>query len=107
MKEINLTYFLLMGLASWRICSLFMKESGPWGMFIKIRELFGIKHYEDGSVLSYRDNFFCKLFACCWCFSVWVGGAFALLYIFLPSVAIIIALPLALSTISIIVEERL
>jgi len=107
MKEINLTYFLLMGLASWRICSLFMKEQGPFDMFVKIRELFGIQHYDDGTVLSYKSNFFCDLFACCWCFSVWVGIFFAVLYVFLPYVAIFIALPFALSTIAIIIEERM
>lgn len=107
MKEINLTYFILIGLASWRLCSLLMREQGPLDLFVRIRELIGIKHYDDGSVLSYKNNFLCKLFECCWCLSVWVGIGFTLLYIFLPDVAIFFALPLALSTITILVEEQM
>lgn len=106
MKEINLTYFLLMGLATWRLTSMLMSEAGPFDIFVKFRELFGIRHYDDGSVLSYKTNFFCKLLQCVWCCSVWVGAGFAVLHFFLPTVAIYFALPFAFSTIAILLQEH-
>jgi len=106
MEELNLTYFILMALATWRLTSLMMRERGPFDIFVLVRKIVGIKHYDDGSVLSYKDDFFGRLFECTWCFSVWVGAFFTAGYIFLPEITIYFALALALSTITILVEEK-
>jgi len=107
MEELNLTYFILMGLAIWRLSSLLMKERGPFDLFVRVRKLIGVKHYDDGTPLSYKDNFFGNLFSCCWCLSVWIAFAYTAFYIFLPRYAIIFALPLSLSTVTILIEEKL
>ena len=107
MEELNLVYFILMALATWRMTSLLMKENGPFNMFVLIRRIVGIKHYDDGSVLSYKDNFFGRLFECSWCLSVWVGAGLTVAYIFLPEITIYFALALSLSTITILIEERM
>ena len=78
-----------MGLAIWRLSSLLMKERGPFDLFVRVRKLIGVKHYDDGTPLSYKDNFFGNLFSCCWCLSVWIAFAYTAFYIFLPRYAII------------------
>lgn len=66
-------------------------------MFVKLRELTGITHTEDGHVLSYGD--WTPLY-CVWCTSLWV----ALVLMFVP---LIVLLPLAVSAAAIIVHEKL
>lgn len=70
-------------MATWRISSLLVNEEGPLEIFVKLR-LFAA---------GYTD-----LFTCIWCFSVWLGAAFTLLYWYLPEAAFWVALPFALST---------
>lgn len=103
----NILEFILLGLACWRITSLFVKEDGPFKMFKRLRELTGVSHYDDGAVCEVPDKFLCELITCTWCLSVWVGAALVAAYIFLPSVAIYFALWLSLSTITIMVNEWL
>lgn len=102
----NIVDLVLLGLATWRLTSLFYSEEGPFGIFVKFREMLGIKHI-DGQPCIYPDRFWCKLFSCIWCLSVWVAFGMVVLYIFLPQVAIYFALWLSLSTITIMVNRWL
>jgi hypothetical protein len=58
------------GLATWRVSNMIVHEAGPFDMFVKFRELWGVKHYDDGTVESYPDG---VPVSCIWCTSVWVG----------------------------------
>lgn len=84
-------------LATWRITSLFVSESGPFFVFRKIRTLSGIAHDELGGVAMIPDTLFAQIVSCAWCCSVYVGAFWTLLYVLLPLIAPWLALPFALS----------
>lgn len=105
MNEINFITVVLLGLSTWRISSMLCYEEGPFGIFVKIREMAGIEHNDLNTPVVYPDRFFGKLFECIWCLSVWVSATFVVFYIFLPTLAIYFSLWLSLSTICIMVNE--
>lgn len=76
---------------------MLVAETGPGRIFVKLRELTGIEHTEDGHIFSYGD--WTPLY-CIWCTSVWV----AVVFMFVP---VVLLLPLALSGAAIIIQERL
>jgi len=102
----NIVYFLVLALATYRMTSLLYQEKGPFNLFGVIRKMFGVIHV-DKEPVGYPDTFGGNLFECFWCLSVWVGAGATLVYIFLPEISFYFALPLALSTISIIIEGGL
>lgn len=77
-------------LACWRITSLFIREDGPWHIFMHIRSL------------ARRAGSLGAAFECHWCLSVWVG---------LLCTVIVLAggwwslLPFALSAVAIVVDS--
>lgn len=79
---IDLLTLLILILATWRLSSLLVNEEGPFGMFLKLRLL----------IAPVTD-----LLTCIWCFSIWLGLTFTLLYWYSPAVTFWIALPFALS----------
>ncbi len=68
--------YLLVALAAWRASHLLMYEVGPWKLLTRFRALFGVVHNADGTVLGVPDG---SLFACFWCFSVWIGIAWTVI----------------------------
>ena len=96
---------LMLGLACWRLSSLFVNEKGPFDMFVRIRKMAGIEHTQDGIPFGWPNTFFGKLLECMWCFSVWVSAMLILAYIFLPKITMYFALWLALSTIAIVIND--
>lgn len=101
----TLTTFLILSLATWRIANMFVWESGPFNIFRKIRHLTGIAHEDDGTPFLIPDLFFAKLLSCVWCSSVWVGFGWFLLWLLLPDISVLCALPFAFSTGAIIVDK--
>jgi len=93
---------LLFGLATWRISSLLAAEAGPFDIFDKLRRLVGVT-YDEAGVLCCK-NVLATGVTCLWCNSVWVGAGLALLAWLWPE-AYWLALPLALSAITILVQE--
>ena len=91
------THIIVYILAVWRISSLFVREGGPFRMFVHIREWAGIQHDEQGMPWMIPDTFFAQLLGCIWCFSVWVGVGLLPFILFLPEFAIRFAIPFALS----------
>ena len=87
--------YIILGLATWRVSHMFVYEEGPFKLFVRIRELFGIKHDSDNIPIAWPDN--CVL-TCVWCFSVWV----AFILYFLP---IQISIILAVSAMACFLEE--
>ena len=91
-----LFWFLVAGLACWRISALFVWDS----IFGFLRKWVGIDPSDD----SYPDKFLARLFSCLRCFSVWSGIFCTLIVLFFYPVVL---LPFALSGAAIILEENL
>ena len=97
----SLTVFFYLALAAWRLASLVANEDGPWTMFKHLRQR------AEEWCNKYR---FCRelglyeLFACEWCNSVWIGAGLTLLYLWLGETMLYFALPLALSTVVIVIK---
>jgi hypothetical protein len=98
----TISSFLYLSLAAWRLASLVANEDGPWMMFKRLRDL------ADRWCEKYR---FCREFnlsdmLCCeWCNSVWIGAGLTLLYLWLGEGILYLALPLALSTVVIVIKH--
>lgn len=103
----GLVPLLILGLATWRVCSMLVREAGPWKIFQRIRELAGITHDEDGNVLMIPDRFFALLLSCTWCASMWVGTGWLIFFLLSPEIAIKIATAFSLSAVAIMVDVRL
>lgn len=91
---------LLFGLATWRIAYMLARESGPWSIFDRLRYAAGIRFDEQSR--PYATNEFAAGLTCVYCNSVWVGTAWAILYLTVPTLAHILALPFALSGLAIL-----
>lgn len=97
----SLTIFFYLGLAAWRLASLLANEDGPWLMFKRLRqqaELWCNKYPFCRELGLY------ELVACEWCNSVWIGIGLTVLYLWIGEAILYIALPLALSTVAIIIK---
>jgi len=92
--------FTLLALATWRLTSLLYAEDGPYIVFERLRRKLGVYYDEYGN--RQADNEIGKAFNCPACLSVWVGVLVSLSYLL---VSPWLWLPLALSTVSIIIEK--
>ena len=97
----SLTIFFYLSLAAWRLASLVANEDGPWLIFKRLRRR------AEQWCQKYR---FCnelglyELFSCEWCNSIWIGAGLTLLYLWMGESILYIALPLALSTVVILIK---
>lgn len=97
----TLSTFFYLSLAAWRLASLISNEDGPWKMFRRLREL------AEQLCNKYR---FCRefgiheLITCEWCNSVWIGAGLTLLYLWVGEAILYLAIPLALSTVVIVIK---
>lgn len=96
---------IILALATFRIASLLVKETGPLGVFAKLRRGMGVTVNEYSQPEG--NGFLGELFSCMWCMSVWVGLGWTVSYYLVPSLTYWIALPFALSTVAIVISERL
>ena len=97
----SLNIFFYLGLAAWRLASLVANEDGPWMVFkrLRLRAEQWCKRYRFCEELGLYD-----LFSCEWCNSVWIGAGLTLLYLWIGESVLYLALPLALSTVAIIIK---
>jgi hypothetical protein len=97
----SLTVFFYLALATWRLASLVANEDGPWQMFKRLRQR------AEQWCRQYR---FCnelglyEMFSCEWCNSIWIGAGVTLAYVWLGEATLYLALPLALSTVVIVIK---
>jgi len=96
--------FIVYCLATWRISSLLVNEAGPFGVFVKIRGVFGIKH-KDGIPYEYPETFFAQLLSCVWCTSIWVAIFVTLFWVVSPGVLFVVLLPPSISAGAIFFEK--
>ena|SRR5690242_5507886 len=97
----SLNIFFYVSLAAWRLASLIANEDGPWMMFKRFRQ----------RAEQWCNNYkFCRelglyeLVTCEWCNSIWIGVILTALYLWIGDTILYIALPLALSTVAIIIK---
>jgi hypothetical protein len=94
---------LLLGLATWRLTSLLVQEEGPWAIFARLRYKLGVRYDEHSE--PYGLTILGALFACMWCASVWTGAIVSIAYATFPPIARLLSLPLALSTIALLLNR--
>lgn len=92
--------FLLVS-AVWRLSSLLANEKGPFYMFQTIRR--------HAAILEKRNKFIHNLHlyegvSCEWCNSVWFSSVSVLCWCILGDVVLLILMPLAISTWTIIIK---
>jgi hypothetical protein len=97
----SLNIFFYLSLAAWRLASLVANEDGPWMMFKRLRARAEqwCKRYKFCSELGLYE-----LVSCEWCNSIWIGAGLTLLYLWLGESILYIAIPLALSTVAIVIK---
>jgi hypothetical protein len=97
----SLTIFFYLGLAAWRLASLVANEDGPWLMFKRLRQ-----HAEQwcNRYKFCRELGLYELVSCEWCNSIWIGVGLTLLYLWIGETILYLSLPLAFSTVAIIIK---
>ena len=102
--------FVVLALAVFRVSLLLVEERGPYDIFGKLRARLGIKYDQNSfPYVTYRNGLrmeLGELFLCIWCLSVWVGLAWTVAYLLMPTVTFWISLPFALSTTAIVLRVR-
>jgi hypothetical protein len=99
--EMTLNVFFYLALAAWRLASLIANEEGPWQMFKRFRQR------AEQWCNKYR---FCRelglyeLVSCEWCNSIWIGAGLTIVYLWIGEAILYLALPLALSTVAIVIK---
>lgn len=94
---------LVLILATWRLSSLLASEPGPLDVLGRLRHLIGVRLDTDGE--PYGTNELARGLMCVWCNSLWIGLGWAALHYVAPSVTFWLALPLALSAGTVVIEE--
>lgn len=95
----ELKYLLIYGMAVWRISSLLTGESGPRGVFERLRQWAGIEH--EGME---PDNILGGILSCVWCASVWVAFFFTIFWLISPEWSLKVAIALSFSTLAILID---
>jgi len=91
----EITTFILLGIATYRLSFLLADEDGPWEIIERFRYFIGVR-YDDTS-MRYGTNVFANGIICSFCNSVWIGIGLTVLWFLSPEILFIVALPFALS----------
>ena len=87
----SFTSLVVWALASWRVSWFLMRDGGPFGIMMEIRERLGFSHTVEGIPLPYFGGFPGTLFACMWCMSFWTSILVFVVWALFPPVAFILA----------------
>ena len=110
-----LTILILTILASWRLTNLLVNEPGPFNLSYRFRKLVGTAEL-NGELPPNKEPFLASLFGCVYCTSVWSGILLTVLASpvvtmsdlnWQVKVYVILALPFAISTGTIVVAKLL
>lgn len=94
----------ILGMATWRLSSLLVREEGPWNIFRRLREYARITYYEDGSPLMVPDTLLAGVLSCVWCCSIWVAAGLTIFWLLLPAAAEAFYAILTVSAVAIFVD---
>lgn len=101
--SINFLNLFIVAFAVWRVSALFANEAGPFHFFRKLREF--CARLCEGNKFC-RELHLYELIECEYCNSVWFGTIFMIIWYFFGNAFVyFIALPLALSTWTIIIKH--
>lgn len=103
MKLDTMFGYLLLSAAVWRVTNMLMYEEGFYDCLHRLRYLVGVRYNAKSEPEA--TNEFAKLFVCHWCLSFWVAVLFTLGLCFRPDWAFTVALPFAISALSILLHE--
>lgn len=103
--SLNLTDFVLLSFAIFRLTRLFVYDS----VTSFVRDLFVDIHEKHHQLIRTKKPFGLQravsdIFSCPWCFSMWGGSTFVWLYLMYPSIMLYVALILSLSGIATILQ---
>jgi hypothetical protein len=87
---------LIVGLAAWRVTSLLVTEDGPWDVFVRLRERFGVDQPGEMGMVQ-------RVLSCVWCASVWAVPPLWAVH----SVAPVVTAMLAAMTVAVAVETAI
>lgn len=79
------------GLAAWRVASFLVRERGPFRVFARLRESWGIIHDEAGHPISWPEGGLGQMLGCIWCVSFWTGLASLGVYLVTPVMVMVAA----------------
>ena len=71
-----ITEALLIAAAGWGCTAMLSYEKGPFNIFVKIRQLIGIQHDDQGQPTVWSDNVLANAVSCPWCLGIY--GAVAM-----------------------------
>lgn len=89
--------FIVLGLATYRLASLFSEERGPYRIFCRLRVWAG--EYYNAEQQRSATTEFGRGLICLHCCSIWFGALLAVGYYFWPGI-VWLCLPLALSAVA-------
>jgi hypothetical protein len=92
---------IILALAVFRLSNLIANEDGPLKMFDNLQEKLSYRAQTDGGVWVQAH----ELVSCPYCLSVWLGVAWAILFYTAPNASTWLALPFALSAITLILDR--
>jgi hypothetical protein len=97
----SLNIFFYLSLAAWRLASLVANEDGPWFIFKRVRQR---AEQWCNRYQFCRELGLYELVTCEWCNSIWIGVGLTVVYLWIGESILYLALPLALSTVAIIIK---
>ena len=106
MNSIPTIHLVLLVAATWRLANLLANEDGPFHFIKTLRSKIAraeVRSRRRNGLLS-RAHLY-EGVNCEYCNSIWFGSIFAVAYLTIPSVAIAVAFPLALSTGAILIKH--
>lgn len=96
---------VLFFLSVWRVSVMVVEEEGPGDVFVKIKEMTGAQ--VSGIPVDWQHmGTLARLTQCPWCLSVWVGLALSLIRLISPKTFRFLALALAGSAATVLIEEK-
>jgi hypothetical protein len=78
---VEITDIILLGLTVFTLSFLIHSLDGPWDVFKKFRESYGVLYNDDGELYFVPDTFSAKLLSCFWCTATWVSLIVCIVYV--------------------------
>ncbi len=116
----TLTEFIILALGIWRIANMIVDDSedGPYDILHWIRFVLGERGvspdrkyiFEQGAELDFLWNLHYQVYrsmTCIWCATFWFSLIFGMVFLIIPSTALVILFPFALSGAALIVNRIL
>jgi hypothetical protein len=107
----SLVEFIVLALATWRVVTFIHDEkwAGPFNILPKLRWALGLRHDEKSRpAVAAKPAWrvpIAEMHQCIYCMSVWYGLAATVLWIAVPEIVFIVALPFAVAAAVVTVQK--